>query len=135
MTTLEPAPDELLKLVSCKCEKGCGRLCGCRKAGLKCSEICYSCHGQTCTNAKLIEIDEIEDDIEIESVQKSIFNAENDQFGEPQDEFLDSEDIEAEPDEETTLEEPQNDGPLDDSSSPGPSTRKKRRISNSEEVG
>lgn len=83
----------------------------------------------------MIQVDEEDDDdIDIDSVQTSFLNAENDRFGEPQDEFLDTEDIEVEPDEETTLDELRNDEPLDDSSSPGPSTRKKRRISNSEEV-
>ncbi len=44
------APDKLLKLVSCGCKTGCGRLCGCRKLGLHCSSMCSQCMGQTCTN-------------------------------------------------------------------------------------
>jgi len=43
VTTLKaPAPDQLLKCtrITCNCIKGCGKNCGCRKAGLKCSIIC-----------------------------------------------------------------------------------------------
>ncbi|GBM38763.1 hypothetical protein AVEN_210502-1 [Araneus ventricosus] len=53
VTTLEPpAPEILLKLISCKCKKGCQKACGCRKAGLKCSVICKNCSG-TCDNSQV----------------------------------------------------------------------------------
>ena len=61
LTTQEAAPPELLKLISCRCEKGCGRQCGCRKGGLKCSEICFFCHGQSCTNAREFEVEELDE--------------------------------------------------------------------------
>ncbi|CAG9764847.1 unnamed protein product [Ceutorhynchus assimilis] len=32
-----------------RCKAGCSRACGCRKAGLKCSNICTNCHS-SCTN-------------------------------------------------------------------------------------
>ncbi|KAG5868606.1 hypothetical protein JTB14_037008 [Gonioctena quinquepunctata] len=51
-TSLEAASQELLKLVSYGCPTGCGRACGCRKAGLKCSEMCTYCNGLFCTNAR-----------------------------------------------------------------------------------
>ncbi|GBP69232.1 Ras-related and estrogen-regulated growth inhibitor [Eumeta japonica] len=31
------APPELLKLIFCKCKGNCGAMCGCQKAGMKCS--------------------------------------------------------------------------------------------------
>ncbi|GBL90244.1 hypothetical protein AVEN_130356-1 [Araneus ventricosus] len=46
VSTLEPpAPETLLKLISCKCKKGCQKACRCRKARLKCSVICTNCSG------------------------------------------------------------------------------------------
>lgn len=44
---------------SCICIKSCGKNCGCRKAGLKCSIICGFYKGQLCTMD--IEFDGIED--------------------------------------------------------------------------
>ncbi|KAG5871681.1 hypothetical protein JTB14_012042 [Gonioctena quinquepunctata] len=42
--TLEPpAPETVLKLISCKCKKRCQRSCGCRKAGLKCTNCNVTC--------------------------------------------------------------------------------------------
>ena len=52
MTHEPPAPESLLKLISCKCKKGCQKACGCRKAGLKCSIICTNCTGGTCDNSQ-----------------------------------------------------------------------------------
>ncbi|GBP45037.1 hypothetical protein EVAR_23511_1 [Eumeta japonica] len=45
-----PAPPELLKLIFCKCKGNCGAMCGCRKAGMKCSAVCFHCSGETCSN-------------------------------------------------------------------------------------
>lgn len=55
-TSLPPAPDSVLKMISCNCTKGCGPACGCRKSGLRCTMICGNCHGQSCFNA--IPVDE-----------------------------------------------------------------------------
>lgn len=41
----DPAPDSILHTISCACKKGCRKACGCRKAGLKCSNICKHCSG------------------------------------------------------------------------------------------
>lgn len=78
----------------------------------------------------MIEVDEMKDDVDTDSVQNSFLNAETDQFGEPQDVHLNTDDIEAEPDGKATLEQLDNDKPHDDPREPGPSTRKRRRISN-----
>lgn len=62
VTTLEPpAPEAFLKLISCKCKKGCQRACGCRKAGLKCSFICTNCNG-TCDNLQVPSQDSDEEE-------------------------------------------------------------------------
>lgn len=59
--TCDPAPMELLKLISCKCKGKCGKACGCRKAGLKCSAICLHCGGQDCENIKRVDISHEDD--------------------------------------------------------------------------
>ncbi|KYM97251.1 hypothetical protein ALC62_12065 [Cyphomyrmex costatus] len=60
--TCDPAPPELLKLISCKCKSKCGNACGCRKAGLKCSAICLHCGGQDCENIKHLDVLHEDDD-------------------------------------------------------------------------
>ncbi|KAE9528592.1 hypothetical protein AGLY_012167 [Aphis glycines] len=50
-----PAPDCLLNMIFCKCVKGCGALCSCRKLGLDCSAVCANCHGQSCYNSPPLE--------------------------------------------------------------------------------
>ncbi|GBP81988.1 hypothetical protein EVAR_62864_1 [Eumeta japonica] len=52
MTLAPSAPESLLKLVSCKCKKGCQKACECRKIGLKCSVICTNCSGGACDNSQ-----------------------------------------------------------------------------------
>ena len=50
-TTLEPAPDSILKLISCACKMNCStQQCTCFKSGVKCSAICKVCEGTTCQN-------------------------------------------------------------------------------------
>ena len=49
-TDREVAPDAVLNIVSCGCKTNCGKRCSCRKAGLYCTAMCSSCHGQTCLN-------------------------------------------------------------------------------------
>lgn len=73
VTTLEPpAPETLLKLISCKCKKGCERACGCRKAGLKCSVICTNCSG-TCDNSQVPSQDSDEEE-ETETVLEQTYD-------------------------------------------------------------
>nr|XP_018912013.1 PREDICTED: uncharacterized protein LOC109040498 [Bemisia tabaci] len=64
MTTQPPAPDKLLKFITCKCKTGCHGRCGCRKAGLKCSAMCVECCN-ACDNApesSLIDVDSDDED-------------------------------------------------------------------------
>lgn len=62
-----PAPPDLMKLIFCRCKGNCGSMCGCRKAGLKCSVVCLNCSGETCSNvmemSKLMEEHEFEDEL------------------------------------------------------------------------
>ena len=43
-------PDDILKIIRCKCLKNCKSNCGCVKRGLKCSEFCVRCRGENCLN-------------------------------------------------------------------------------------
>ena len=61
-TQKEPAPANLLNCISCKCQKGCGAACSCRKAGLKCSRMCAVCNGNACSNVADICLDDDHDD-------------------------------------------------------------------------
>lgn len=68
VTTLQPpAPQAVLKLISCKCKKTCQKNCGCKKAGLKCSNMCVNCES-SCNNMPLTEIEEDKDDPEFPEV-------------------------------------------------------------------
>lgn len=61
----DPAPQELLKLISCKCVKGCQNSCSCRKTGLHCSLLCKNCEGRSCSNvADIIEDEDSMDEEE-----------------------------------------------------------------------
>lgn len=55
--TKDPAPESLLKILSCSRKKGCTGACTCRKAGLKCSNMCKHCSGLTCTNVVELSYD------------------------------------------------------------------------------
>ena len=61
-TTKDPAPQSLLKFISCTCKKGCSGACSCKKAGLKCSPICKHCNGQSCANVPEVFDSDDEDD-------------------------------------------------------------------------
>lgn len=62
-TNKDPAPPDLLNIISCKCLKGCmTATCSCRRAGLKCSVICVACKGLACTNSDVnIDVEECDD--------------------------------------------------------------------------
>lgn len=64
-STMKPAPENFLKMLFCRCKTNCGSQCGCRKSGLKCSDICENCKGQSCTNAQMIIHEEQDDDNDI----------------------------------------------------------------------
>lgn len=63
MTTRDPAPAELLKLISCQCAGPCRAACGCRKAGLKCTAICKHCAGETCENVQVLPTISYDDNV------------------------------------------------------------------------
>ena len=78
ITTLrEPAPEKLLKIVSCNCKSGCEYLkCECRKNGLHCSSMCGYCTGHGCSNrTPTIEedddVDNMTSQFPIESIEMS----------------------------------------------------------------
>ncbi|KAJ8868368.1 hypothetical protein PR048_029884 [Dryococelus australis] len=53
LTSQAPAPESLLRLISCGCKTGCGYRCECRCAGLTCSTMCGHCRGGSCMNKKI----------------------------------------------------------------------------------
>ena len=61
-----PAPEVILQFLSCQSKKGCGPVCTCRKAGLKCSIIFIHCNGSSCE--KISENFDDSDDGEIETI-------------------------------------------------------------------
>ena len=66
-------PEFLLKIVFCSCKGNCTKQsCGCRKLGLKCTEICKNCHGQSCENVDESIIEELSNDLKefIESIMQ-----------------------------------------------------------------
>ena len=53
MTDKDPAPQNLLNVIRCKCESLCtSALCSCRKNNLNCVTACSNCHGEGCSNAE-----------------------------------------------------------------------------------
>ena len=65
MTDLDPAPDNMLKFIQCKCKVSsrnpCGtNVCSCRKNGLKCVPACGDCRGETYNNSEQIITDQEE---------------------------------------------------------------------------
>ena len=98
-TTKDPAPEALLKFISCKCKKGSGAACSCRKAGLKCSIICSFCNGDSCDNVPQIladsENEENKDHIETTNIMEELSTLLNEKSEEiAQNEMNDSQDLE-----------------------------------------
>ena len=61
-THIQPAPDDLLKIVRCQCKSNCdSKRCICRKHGLECSSGCRECQGVSCTNAQSVDPDMFDD--------------------------------------------------------------------------
>jgi hypothetical protein len=49
------APEDILKVIRCKCKGGCGStICSCRKNGLMCVSACGTCHGEKCSNTETL---------------------------------------------------------------------------------
>ena len=65
-TDEEPAPDDIIKYVRCKCspdsQNPCSsRSCSCVKYGLRCVDACKKYQGVSCNNGEYIEdLDELE---------------------------------------------------------------------------
>ncbi|KAJ8882390.1 hypothetical protein PR048_014197 [Dryococelus australis] len=53
LTSQAPAPESLLRLVSCGYKTDCGYRCECRRAGLACSTMCGHCRGGSHMNIKI----------------------------------------------------------------------------------
>ena len=46
---IEPAPQELLKMIRCNCTTDCSSArCSCQKHGLPCTQACGQCRGSGC---------------------------------------------------------------------------------------
>lgn len=108
----DPAPEVLLKCISCKCKKGCGTTCSCRKAGLKCSIICATCTGISCNN-----IPEIIPDSDDEPPEINQFLT----LQMPDDNSDDPEELEENSQEESIISDELNSSTLIDPEQPGPS--------------
>ena len=65
MSTMNVAPDSLLKVIHCNCTTACKTLrCSCRKYGLPCTIVCGPCQLQECDNPhiKFLPEDSEDDD-------------------------------------------------------------------------
>src|SRR6218665_2089505 len=63
-TDLQPAPDEILNVVRCKCKverrRPCStQLCSCMKHGLSCVAACKNCYGDQCENVAETDNDDL----------------------------------------------------------------------------
>ncbi|GBN07794.1 hypothetical protein AVEN_25698-1 [Araneus ventricosus] len=61
-TTKGPAPAKIVSLITCGCNKGCGKKCKCVNTNLRCTTLCKNCQGQSCINTESIDIVEEEDE-------------------------------------------------------------------------
>lgn len=121
VTTVEPpAPDSLLKLISCKCKKSCHKACGCRKAGLKCSVVCTNCGG-SCDNSQSPSQDSSDDEETDTILEQIIDEIENEEDGDETDDPI------VDDAEETSVFDIPISVEDDENTTPGPSTRIKRR--------
>ncbi len=75
ITTLQPpAPEAVLKIISCKCNKNCRGNCGCKKARL-CSLLCLNCAGHCENIGVFIDDEDQEGDVE-DTIVQDIFSQE-----------------------------------------------------------
>ena len=88
---MKPVPNNILKIISCKCESRCAGNCGCVKNNLKCSEYCANCLGKNCNNSEVLMI---ESEFDLQSIYIDSRVKENDSLQENVDsdiEFSESE--------------------------------------------
>lgn len=63
-THLQPAPEDLLKIIRCSCKSNCdSKRCTCREHGLECSPGYGECQGKSCLNAQTITEMDLMDEI------------------------------------------------------------------------
>ncbi|GBL91825.1 hypothetical protein AVEN_172749-1 [Araneus ventricosus] len=60
-TTKGPAPAKIVSLITCGCNKGCGKKCKCVRTNLRCTILCKNCRDQSCINTEAVDIVEEED--------------------------------------------------------------------------
>ncbi|KAJ8669141.1 hypothetical protein QAD02_000400 [Eretmocerus hayati] len=59
-------PEDILRVFFCSCRSGCkNNTCGCRRRGLKCSNLCKICVGKDCSNCEIIDHDGDESDEDV----------------------------------------------------------------------
>lgn len=68
-TVQNPAPDALLRTISCKCKRGCRGAYSCRKSGLQCSIVCANCH-QSCENTA--KTDHVIEEEEVDAAEDNL---------------------------------------------------------------
>ncbi|KYN17134.1 hypothetical protein ALC57_10589, partial [Trachymyrmex cornetzi] len=93
-------PQELLKCISCNCESGCNnQRCGCRKHGLKCTNLCSNCH-ENCSNTDKETFEEMSDSEEI--IYEELATNRDVEFEDPEDvaDYEDTSELESSIDEE-----------------------------------
>lgn len=76
-------PDDILKNISCKCTGECKKSCGCVKHGLRCSDFCKNCRGQTCKNYQTFKVsvdDNINEMNELDPIDKVPDNDESNEL-------------------------------------------------------
>lgn len=62
---MDAAPEQLLRIISCKCTTSCATAgCSCKKAGLLCSAVCKRCVGIACENSSQPDTNEADTDDE-----------------------------------------------------------------------
>lgn len=54
-------PENVAKIIACKCSKGCSGNCSCKKNGIFCTNLCANCSGKNCGNGEQRQVN-INDD-------------------------------------------------------------------------
>ena len=79
MTDEEAGPPDLLKVIRCGCKGECDtNRCTCRKAGLNCTSYCMECHGTSCTNSKIDDTNDAEDNFNTDLEDRHFMDVFND---------------------------------------------------------
>lgn len=66
---LAAAPEDILKMVFCRCTKDCSSAkCGCKRANLKCSTACQNCQGNCLNGAPQVDSEDEEEQEDSQAV-------------------------------------------------------------------